>query len=131
MSDSQRPHGLQPTRLLCPWDFPGKNTGVGCHCLLQIYYRVLHKIQTYLNCNPPVSSIHGIFQARILEWVAIPFSRRSSPPRDQTWEFLHCRRILYHLSHQRNSKIKYRITIKSFPSRRGEIKSSLLRASHK
>ena len=34
MSDPQRPHGLQPTRLLCPWDFPGKSTGVGCHCLL-------------------------------------------------------------------------------------------------
>ena len=36
MSDSSRPHGLQPTRLLCPWDFPGKSTGVGCHCLLHI-----------------------------------------------------------------------------------------------
>ena len=35
VSDSQRPHGLQPTRLLHPWDFPGKSTGVGCHCLLQ------------------------------------------------------------------------------------------------
>ena len=35
VSDSQRPHGLQPTRLLCPWDFPGKSTGVGCHCLLR------------------------------------------------------------------------------------------------
>ena len=34
MSDSSRPHGLQPTRLLHPWDFPGKSTGVGCHCLL-------------------------------------------------------------------------------------------------
>ena len=34
VSDSQRPHGLQPTRLLHPWDFPGKSTGVGCHCLL-------------------------------------------------------------------------------------------------
>ena len=33
--DSPRPHGLQPTRLLHPWDFPGKSTGVGCHCLLQ------------------------------------------------------------------------------------------------
>ena len=33
--DSLRPHGLQPTRLLCPWDFPGKDTGVGCHFLLQ------------------------------------------------------------------------------------------------
>ena len=36
VSDSYRPHGLQPTRLLRPWDFPGKSTGVGCHCLLQI-----------------------------------------------------------------------------------------------
>ena len=35
MSNSSRPHGLQPTRLLRPWDFPGKSTGVGCHCLLQ------------------------------------------------------------------------------------------------
>ena len=36
MSDSSRPHGLQLTRLLRPWDFPGKSTGVGCHCLLQL-----------------------------------------------------------------------------------------------
>ena len=35
VSDSSRPHGLQPIRLLCPWDFPGKSTGVGCHCLLR------------------------------------------------------------------------------------------------
>ena len=38
VSDSSRPHGLQPTRLLCPWDFPGKSTGVGCHCLVLCYY---------------------------------------------------------------------------------------------
>ena len=37
VSDSLQPHGLQPTRLLCPWDFPGKSTGVGCHCLLHQY----------------------------------------------------------------------------------------------
>ena len=37
VSDFQRPHGLQPTRLLLPWDFPGKSTGVGCHCLLRFY----------------------------------------------------------------------------------------------
>ena len=35
VSDSLRPHGLQPARLLCPWGSPGKNTGVGCHALLQ------------------------------------------------------------------------------------------------
>ena len=40
MSDSLWPHGLQPTRLLCPWDFPGKSTGVGCHCLL--HTQLLH-----------------------------------------------------------------------------------------
>ena len=37
VSDSSRPHGLQPTRLLHPWDFPGKSTGVGCHCLLRTF----------------------------------------------------------------------------------------------
>ena len=39
VSDSQWPHGLQPTRFLCPWDFPGKSTGVGCHCLLRSQVR--------------------------------------------------------------------------------------------
>ena len=44
VSDSSRPHGLQRTRLLCPWDFPRKSTGVGCHCLLRpeclgLYYK--------------------------------------------------------------------------------------------
>ena len=37
MSNSSRPHGLQPSRLLRPWEFPGKSTGVGCHCLLRPY----------------------------------------------------------------------------------------------
>ena len=39
VSNSSRPHGLQPTRLLCPWDFPSKSTGVGCHCLLQMFLK--------------------------------------------------------------------------------------------
>ena len=38
LSDPQRPHGLQPTRLLHPWDFPGKSTGVGCRCLLRLNF---------------------------------------------------------------------------------------------
>ena len=47
MSDSSRPHGLQPTRLLCLWDFPGKSTGVGCHCLLWnvLYFHIFKKIK--------------------------------------------------------------------------------------
>ena len=44
VSNPQRPHGLQPTRLLHPWDFPGKSTGVGCHCLLRVYGLILFKL---------------------------------------------------------------------------------------
>ena len=53
-----------------------------------------------MDCSPPVSSVHGILQASILEWVAIPFSRGSSQARDQTWVSCIGRVILYHLSHQ-------------------------------
>ena len=51
-------------------------------------------------CSLPGSSVHGIFRARILEWVAISFSRRSSPPRDQTWVSHIVDRCVYRLSHQ-------------------------------
>ena len=82
MSDSVRPHGRQPTRLPRPWDFPGKNTGVGCHVLLQCMKvksesEVAQSCLTLsepMDCSPPGSSIHGICQARGLEWVAIAFS---------------------------------------------------------
>ena len=46
VSDSSRPHGMQPTRLLYPWDFPGKSTGVGCHCLLRLTLLVLFNRQS-------------------------------------------------------------------------------------
>ena len=82
MSDSVQPHRRQPTRLLCPWDSPGKNTGVGCHFLLQCMKvksesEVAQSCLTLsdpMDCSPPGSSIHGIFQARVLERVAIAFS---------------------------------------------------------
>ena len=75
-------HGLQPTRLLRPWGSPGKNTGVGCHFLLQCMKvesesEVAQSCPTLSNpmdCNLPGSSIHGIFQATVLEWGAIAFS---------------------------------------------------------
>ena len=54
MSDSSRLHELQPTRLFCPWDFPGKSTGVGCHCLLWKKAMVFHKIVIIL-----LSQKHG------------------------------------------------------------------------
>ena len=53
-----------------------------------------------MDCSPPGSSVHGIFQARVLEWVAIAFSRGSSRPRDGSQVSCNCRQMLYHLSHQ-------------------------------
>ena len=52
VSHSSRPHGLQPTRLLHPWDFPGKSTGVGCHCLLQGSVLMASFSLNYLFKNP-------------------------------------------------------------------------------
>ena len=53
VSDSSRPHGLQPTRFLRPWDFPGKSIGVGCHCLLQEgSHSLLHVIFLTQGLNP-------------------------------------------------------------------------------
>ena len=130
MSDSLPPHGLQSARLLCSWNFPGKNTGVGCHFLLQgifptqesnqhllhllhwqadtfstvpagnIHIHIFHNMYLYqiiikfettrvcmlftqwcltlcnpMDCSPPGSFVCGIFQARILEGVAISSSR--------------------------------------------------------
>ena len=158
MSNSLWPHGLQPTRLLCPWDVPGKNTGVGCHFLLQgilptqgsnphllhwqvdslpyeppgkpllfhtcmctrAHTRVCVCVCVYsydvsknhwvliaqscptlcdpMNCNSPGSSVHKILQARILQWVAMPFSGGSSQPRGWTW--VSCMADRFHLNHQ-------------------------------
>ena len=96
MSDSVRPHRRQPTRILRPWDFPGKSTGVGCHCLLRgltlgehilgwkpaaaaaAAAKSLQSCPTL--CDPIDDSppgpppVPGILQARTLEWVAISFS---------------------------------------------------------
>ena len=82
MSDSVRLHRQQPTRLPRPWDSPGKNIGVGCHFLLQCMKvksesEVAQSCPTLSNpmdCSPLGSSVHGIFQARVLEWGAIAFS---------------------------------------------------------
>ena len=80
-----RPHGRQPTRLLRPWDSPGKNTGVGCHFLLQCMKvknesEVSQSCPTLwdpMDCSLRGSSIHGICQAGVLEWGAISFSRNT------------------------------------------------------
>jgi len=85
VSDSVRPHRQQPTRLLHPWDSRGKNTRVGCHFLLQCI-KVKSESEVAQSCptlsdpmdwSLPGSSVHGIFQARVLEWGAIAFSEES------------------------------------------------------
>ena len=92
MSNSVRPHTRGPTRLPRPWDSPGKNTGVGCHFLLQCMTvksesELAQSCPTHsdpMDCSLPGSSDHGIFQARVLErcaiafslhWLSFPFSR--------------------------------------------------------
>ena len=77
-----RPHRQQAIRLPRPWDSPGKNTGVGCHFLLQCLKvksenEVAQSCPTLwdpMDCSPPGSPVHGTFQARVLEWGAIAFS---------------------------------------------------------
>ena len=121
-----QPCGLKPARLLCPWDSPGRNTGVSCHALLQGIFLTQTHVSYYIFCigtlplvppekhsvshswgltlcNPTDcslsdSSIHGILQARILNWVAIPFSRGIFPTQGSNLGLLHCRQILYYLS---------------------------------
>ena len=82
MSDSVWPQRWQPTRLLRPRDSPDKNTGAGCHFFLQCMKvkserEIAQSCRTLcdpMDCSLPGSSAHGIFQARVLEWVAIAFS---------------------------------------------------------
>ena len=82
VSDSAQPQRWQPTRFPCPWDSPGKNTGVGCHFLLQCkkvkreseVTQSCPTLRDPMNCSLPGSSIHGICQARVLEWATIAFS---------------------------------------------------------
>ena len=77
-----RPHRWQPVRIPRPWDSPGKNTGVGCHFLLQCMKvksesevaQFCPALSDPMDCSLPGPSTHGIFQARVLEWVGIAFS---------------------------------------------------------
>ena len=73
--------------------------GFGCTLLL-CWAQLCPTLCDPMDCSLPGSSVHGILQARILEWVTIPFSRGSSQPRNQIWGLLHCRQILYSPSHK-------------------------------
>ena len=83
VSDSVRPQRRQPTGLPRPWDSSGKNTGVVCHFLLQCMKvkseskvaQLCPTLRDPMDCSLPGFSVHGIFQARVLEWGAITFSQ--------------------------------------------------------
>ena len=120
MSDSVQPHRWQPTRLLRPWDSPGKNTRVGCHFLLQCMKMKMKSeseiaqscptLSDPMDCSLPGSSVHGIFQARVLEWVAIAFSTMP------TTEHLLSKKLSYiHMASgnyiHRMNRIKYAVYI--------------------
>ena len=81
MSDSVQPHRQKLTRLPHPWDSPGKSNGVGCHLLPCMKVKSESEVAQLCptlhdptDCSLPGSPIHGIFQARVLEWGAIAFS---------------------------------------------------------
>ena len=97
MSDSVRPHKQQPIRLLCPWDSPGKNTGVGCHFLLQCMIvknesevdQSCPTLSDPTDCSPPGSSVHGF--SRQEYWSGVPLSSLNIYTNickiDSQWEF--------------------------------------------
>ena len=103
MSDSFQPHGLLTARLLCPWNSPGQNAGVVSHSLLQGIFPTQGSNPGLLHCRPVLYCLSQQGSPRILEWIAYPFSRVSSWPRNGTGVLLHYRQILYQLSYQGSS----------------------------
>ena len=107
MSDSVRPHRWQPTRLPHPWDSLGKNTGVGCHFLLQ-FMKVKSQseitqscptLSDPMDCSLPGSSIHGIFQARVLESALLTTPRLLILDHSKLWKILKEMGIPDHLTY--------------------------------
>ena len=98
MPHSLRPHGLQPTRLLCPRDFPGKNTGVGCHFLLQEIFPSQESIPSLLNCRqiilPTELQLETMFQINpnnpILDLLKMVWGGQSSRQEEEVFVCLFC-----------------------------------------
>ena len=82
------------------WDSPGKNTGVGCHALLQGIFPTRGSNPRLPHCRRVLYHLSHRGSPRILEWVAYPFSRRSCGTQESNWGLLHFRRVLYQLSYQ-------------------------------
>ena len=74
LSDSSRPYGLQPTRLLRPWDFPGKSTGVGCHCLLVFLILLFSSVSLHCSFKKAFLSLLAILCNSTFSWVYLSLS---------------------------------------------------------
>ena len=96
VSDLQGPHGLQPTRLLCTWDYPGKSTGVGCHCLGSCLQRKLQKdntwsystrkiIQLIFPSNKTLDSFSTYQSSNCHRMMTKKFKEKKPPPRWIPW----------------------------------------------
>ena len=81
MSDSLWPHGLQPTRFLHPWDFPGKSTGVGCHCLLWLFTLGDQNTGASASASVLPMNLQGWFPLGLTDLMSLPSrdSQESSP----------------------------------------------------
>ena len=95
MSDSLWPHGPYN-----PWNSPGQNTGVGSLSLLQGIFQTQESNPGLPHCRQILYQLSYKGSPRILEWVAYPFSSRSSRSRNRTGGLLNCRQILYQLSYE-------------------------------
>ena len=101
--------------LHCPWDPAGKNTGVGCHFPLQCMKvksesedgQACLTIHYPMDCSPPGSAIHGIFQARVLEWGAIAFSKALTRPKS-IQDVMICRTFTFTISFNSHNYLEER-----------------------
>ena len=112
MSNSLWPHGLQPARLLCPWDSPGKNTGVGSLSLLQGIFSNQWSNPGLSHCRWLLYHLSHQGSPRILKWVACAFLQRIFLTQELNWGLLHYRQILYQLSYQGSPSIIREVQIK-------------------
>ena len=135
MSNSVRPHRRQPMRLPHPWDSPGKNTGVGCHFLLQCMKvksesevaQLCPTLSDPMDCSLPGFSVDGIFQARVLEWGAIAFSSFPMSRWPKYWSFS----FSISPSNEYSGLISFRMDWLDLPPVQGTFKSLLQHHSSK
>ena len=100
VSNSSWPHGLQPARVLCPWNSPGQNTGVGSHSLLQGIFPTQGSNPGILHCRWILFTIKATGKPKKIEEGRLSPLQRIFPTQGSNPGLPHCRRILYQLSHK-------------------------------